>query len=193
MFKTLLLVLILLAPLSLLAEDDEESAKTPLVKVDVILELEAINESLASTSKSISDISESFRLMAENGELDPEQRQQLTGIMQSLNQILETTSTSVDALPALVHQSHDQLVDQGNEFFKHFKYGFVAFLVALLVIVIVAVTCLYHFVLKPLREILTQSAKEVSDMATALESAAKSLETNNDILRQLVNPDEAKK
>ena len=177
---------------SLGAATGDEDQPRPLVQVHVSVDMDAINASLASTSESIGEISDSFQLMAKNGQLDPDQQKQLTEIMQNLDQLLEATNASVDALPSLVQRSRDALVAQGDEFFSEFKFWTITLIVVLLATVIIAVFGLYHFVLRPLRDSLTETAANISDMAKALESTSASLETNNQILRQLLESKDSK-
>ena len=189
---SLILLLILFNSPVVATSSEEEDEPRPLVQVHVSVDMDAVNASLAATSESIGEISDSFRLMAETGQLDPDQQQQLTEIMQNLDQLLDATSASLDALPSLVQRSRDALVAQGDEFFSEFKFWTITFIVVLLATVIITVFGLYHFALRPLRESLTETAGNISDMVKALESTSKSLETNNQILRELLEADKSK-
>ena len=188
-----LILLVLLASASAGASTGAEGEPRPLVQVHVSIEMDAINESLASTSESMADISDSFQLMAQNGQLDPEQQQRLTEIFRNLNQLLDATNTSVDALPSLVRQSRDALVAQGAEFFSDIKFWTITVLVVLIATAIFGVIGLYHFVLRPLKEAVKETAANISEMAQALGSTAQSLETNNRVLRSLLEPDGEKR
>lgn len=157
----------------------EESAPQPLIQVNVSVEMDAINES-------INDISKSLRLIAETGELDPDQQQLLLRVMENLDRLLETTSDSVDALPALVQKAHDALVTESDEVLGDLKFWSVTIIVALFTVLILAIVGLYFFVLRPLRQKILDATANISKMAEALENTSKSLETSNTIQGNLL-------
>ena len=170
----------------------EESEPRPLIQVNVSIEMDAISESLRSTSESIDDISKSFQLIAESGQLDPDQQQHLLRIMENLDLLLETTSDSVDALPELVQQARDALVAESDEVLGDLKFWSVTIIVALFTVLILAIVGLYFFVLRPLQQKILDATANISKMAEALENTSKSLETSNTIQRKLLKLNETR-
>ena len=82
-----------------LGSEQENGEQRPLVQVNVSFEMDAINESLRATSESIGEISESFTVIAEGGQLDPEQQQKLVQIMESLDHLIEVTQDPIQHPP----------------------------------------------------------------------------------------------
>lgn len=192
MAKFVLIVLYGLMSLPAVGSTGEEREPRPLIQVNVSVEMDAINESLKLTSESIDDISDSFQLIAESGQLDPDQQQHLLRIMENLDQLLEITSESVDALPTLVQKARDALVAQSTEVLGNLKFWSIAIIVALFTVLILAIIGLYLGVLRPLRDDIVGATANVSRMVDALESTSESLETGNTIQRKLLQLSETR-
>jgi hypothetical protein len=167
-------------------DSGEQDAPRPLVAVEVNIELDEINRALATTSESFTHISESFRIIAEGGQLDPELQQQMQAMMQNMDRLVELSNSSVDALPALVERSRQQVAEQGNRFFASLKFWSVVTLVLLGVILSVAVICFYYFVLRPMQNMLLAVTGDIRDMARAMETTSKSLEVSSEVHRDLL-------
>ncbi len=180
------LLLCVLTSIPAIGSDPQEPEQRPLVQVNVSFEMDAINESLRTTSESISEISDSFRLIAEGGQLDLEQQQQLVQIMENLDHLVEATRTSVDALPSLVERSRDTLVEQGSEFLGDLKFWSVTILIIICLVLIIATICFYYFVLRPMQRTLLEVTGNISNMAKAMENTSKSLEISNQTQRELL-------
>ena len=159
----------------------ENGQQRPLIQVDISFEMDAINEALQKTSVSVDEISKSFKVLAEGGQLDGGQQQQLANIMDNLDHVVGATRTSMDALPALVDRSRQTLATQLNEFFDSLKFWTITILVLLCVALIIAAACLYYFALRPLQNLLFEVTGNIRDMAKTLENSAKSLEISNQV------------
>jgi hypothetical protein len=143
--------------------------------------MDAINEALQKTSVSVDEISRSFRVLAESGQLDQGQQQHLANIMDNLDHVVVATRTSMDALPALVDRSRQTLATQLNEFFDSLKLWTIIILVLLGVALIIAAACFYYFAVRPLQNLLFEVTGNIRDMAKTLENSAKSLEISNQV------------
>jgi len=172
--------------LPVLGSEQASRDERPLVQVNVSFEMDAINESLRATSESIGDISESFTVIAEGGQLDPEQQQKLVQIMESLDHLVEVTRTSVDALPTLVERSRGALAEQGSRFLRDLKFWAIILLVVLGAALILAIIGFYYLVLRPMRHTLLEVTGNISDMARAMENTSKSLEISSETQRELL-------
>ena len=170
----------------------EEGHASPMVQVDVIVEMDAINESLRSTSHSIQQISESIQLMAESGELDPDQQQKLSRILDNLDQVMQTTSDSMNALPSLVQRLRTALVAQSSEILHDVKFWSILIIAALFTLVIAIAVGLYFLVLRPLQQNILSTIANVAKIAQALEDTSRALETNNTIQQELLKLEEAR-
>jgi hypothetical protein len=159
----------------------ENGQQRPLIQVDISFEMDAINEALQKTSVSVDEISKSFKVLAEGGQLDGGQQQHLANIMDNLDHVVGATRTSMDALPALVDRSRQTLATQLNEFFDSLKFWTITILVLLCVALIIAAACLYYFALRPLQNLLFEVTGNIRDMAKTLENSAKSLEISNQV------------
>jgi len=170
----------------------QEGRASPMVQVDVIVEMDAINESLRSTSHSIEQISDSIRLMAESGELDPDQQQKLSRILDNLDQVVQTTSDSVNALPSLVQRLRSALVSQSREILSDVKFWSIVIIAALFLLVIAIAVGLYLLVLRPLQQNILSTIDNVAKIAQALEDTSRALETNNSIQQELLKLGESR-
>ena len=187
MSRFLLLVLCGLMSPQVTEATAQEGRTAPMVQVDVIVELEAINESLRSTSESIGQISESIRLMAESGELDPDQQEQLSRVLGNLDRLMQTTGESVNALPSLVERLRTAVVSQSSEILGDFKFWSAIIIAALFTLLILIGVGFYVLVLRPLQKNILNTIATVSKMATALEDTSRALEANNAIQRKLLD------
>jgi hypothetical protein len=186
MFRLSFFLTCFLMALPALASQQENGEPRPLVQVDVSFEMDAINESLHATSESIGEISDSFVVIAEGGQLYPEQQQQLVQIMENLDHLVEVTRTSVDALPTLVERSRGALTEQVGRFLRDLKFWAITLLVVLGVALILAIICFYYLVLSPMRRTLLEVTRNISDMARAMENTSKSLEISSETQRELL-------
>jgi hypothetical protein len=168
------------------ADAAQEERIAPMVQVDVIVELDAVNESLRSTSHSIGEISESIRLIAESGQLSPDEQEQLARVLENLDRIVETSADSVNALPALVQRLRTSVVSQSNEILDDLKFWSVVIIVALFAVLILMGVGFYFLVLRPLQDNILSTIANVSKIASALEDTSKALEANNAIQRKLL-------
>lgn len=186
MRRLFLILLWGLTSIPALGSNPQEPQQRPLVQVNVSFEMDAINESLRTTSESINEISDSFRLIAEGGQLDLEKQQQLVQIMENVDHLVEATRTSVDALPVLVNRSRDALAAQVMEFLGDLKFWSITILVGLCLALIIAIICFYYFVLRPMQRTLLEVTGNISNMAKAMENTSKSLEISNQTQRELL-------
>jgi hypothetical protein len=168
------------------ASSQDESLQRPLIQVDVSVDMDAINESLKKTSESVSEISESFRLVAQGGQLNPEQQQHLVHVIENLDAMVEATRLSVDAMPSLVQRSRQSLSDQSTLFFQDLKFWSLSLLALLCAALIAAIICFYYFVLRPLQRTAMDVTANISDMAKAMENTSRSLEISSETQRELL-------
>jgi predicted unusual protein kinase regulating ubiquinone biosynthesis (AarF/ABC1/UbiB family) len=168
------------------ADAAQEQRIAPLVQVDVIVELDAVNESLRSTSHSIGEISESIRLMAESGQLSPDEQEQLSRVLENLDTLVETSADSVNALPSLVQRLRTSVLAHGNELLDDLKLWSVIIIFALFALLILMGVGFYFLVLRPLQDNILSTIANVSKIASALEDTSKALEANNAIQRKLL-------
>ena len=170
------------------ADAAQEEHIAPMVQVDVIVELDAVNESLRSTSDSIGEISESLRLMAESGELSPAREEQLSRVLENLDSLVHTSTDSVNALPSLVQRLRTSVVSQSKEILDDFKFWSAIIIGALFTLLILLAIGFYFLVLRPLQKTILSTFADVSKIAAALEDTARALETNNAIQSKLLEP-----
>lgn len=184
--RYILTLLFCLASIQVLAAEQTGAEPAPLVHVDVIVELDAINQALTSTSESLEEISESFVIIAEGGQLGEEQQQQLVTIMDNMNQLVAVTRESVDAMPALVERSRTSLVSQGNRFMGDLKFWIVLILVVVILALAVAAFSFYHFVIRPVHNTLQQLGADFSNITKSMENTSESLEISNKNQNELI-------
>jgi hypothetical protein len=170
------------------ADAEREERNAPMVQVDVIVELDAVNESLRSTSDSIGEISETLRLMAESGELSPAREEQLSRVLENLDSLVQTSTDSVNALPSLVQRLRTSLVSQSTEILDNLKLWSAIIIGALFALLILLAIGFYFLVLRPLQKTILSTFADVSKIASALEDTSRALETNNAIQRKLLEP-----
>jgi len=184
--RYILTLLFCLVSIQTLAAEQTGVKPAPLVHVDVNVELDAINQALTSTSESLEEISDSFVIIAEGGQLGEEQQQQLITIMNNMNQLVAVTRESVDAMPTLVERSRTSLVSQGDRFMGDLKFWIVLILVVVILALAVAAFCFYHFVIRPVHNTLQQLGADFSNITKSMENTSKSLETSNKNQNELI-------
>jgi hypothetical protein len=146
------------------ADAAQEEHIAPMVQVDVIVELDAVNESLRSTSDSIGEISESLRLMAESGELSPAREEQLSRVLENLDSLVQTSTDSVNALPSLVQRLRTSVVSQSKEILDDFKFWSAIIIGALFTLLILLAIGFYFLVLRPLQKTILSTFADVSKL-----------------------------
>ena len=186
MSKFILTLLLGLASIQVLAAEEAETESGPLVQVDVIVELDAINEALTSTSESLEKLSESFVIIAEGDQLGEEQQQQLATIMDNISQLVAVTRESVDALPTLVERSRTSLVSQGNEFMGELKFWIILVLAVVCLGLAAAAFCFYYYVIRPVHHTLQQLGADFSSITKSMENTSESLEISNRNQNELI-------
>ena len=84
---------------------DEETLRSPLVTVNMSVNMESIDESLSGISESFGQIAESLDQLSRGGQLEPEQAQQLEGIIDNVDYLVTATRNSMDS-----YQCYDTLL-----------------------------------------------------------------------------------
>lgn len=191
MSRLLAIVVCSLISLAAFGSESVEDQPRPLIQVNVSFEMEAINAALQSTSQSVGEISESFRILAEEGNLDSEQQEHLAQIMINLDHVVGTTRDSVDSLPSLIENSRKTLLTRGAVLLDDIKFWTVTLLILLGVVLAVAIACFYYFVLKPLQGSILAVTRNISEMAKAMENTSRSLEVSTQTQRELLKLQEA--
>ena len=183
----LALVLSVLATSSWAEESvSEEAGRSPLVTVNMSVNMDSIDESLREISEAFAQIAESLDQLAKSGQLEPEQVQQLENIVDNVDYLMTATRDSLDALPEVVQRSRESLGANAEQMFGDIKFWFLVGVAALIVVLAVALASFYWFVLRPLQNTVLEAVRNVSGMAKAMENTSKSLEIINQTHQEIV-------
>jgi hypothetical protein len=181
------LVLSMLATSSWAEESvSEETERSPLVTVNMSVNMESIDESLRGISESFAQIADSLDRLAKNERLEPEQAQQLQNIMANLDYLVTATQHSVDALPMAVQRSREALGANAEQMVGDIKFWFLVSVAAFIMLLAMALAGFYWFVLRPLQHTALEAMGNISGMAKAMENTSKSLEIVNQTHQEIV-------
>lgn len=181
------LVLSMLATSSSAEESiSEEADRSPLVTVNMSVNMESIDASLRGISESFAQIAGSLDQLAMSGRLEPEQAQQLENIMANVDYLVTATRQSVDALPVAVQRSREALGANAGQLVSDIKFWFLVAVAAIILVLVVALATFYWFVLRPLQSTVLEAVGNISGMAKAMENTSKSLEIVNQTHQEIV-------
>jgi hypothetical protein len=164
----------------------EETERSPLVTVNMSVNMESIDESLRGISESFAQIADSLDRLAKNERLEPEQAQQLQNIMANLDYLVTATQHSVDALPMAVQRSREALGANAEQMVGDIKFWFLVSVAAFIMLLAMALAGFYWFVLRPLQHTALEAMGNISGMAKAMENTSKSLEIVNQTHQEIV-------
>jgi hypothetical protein len=164
----------------------EETERSPLVTVNMSVNMESIDESLRGISESFAQIADSLDRLAKNERLEPEQAQQLQNIMANLDYLVTATQHSVDALPMAVQRSREALGANAEQMVGDIKFWFLVSVAAFIMLLALALAGFYWFVLRPLQHTALEAMGNISGMAKAMENTSKSLEIVNQTHQEIV-------
>lgn len=176
-----IVVLVNVAVGSVRAEEEISERTEPFINVNMVLEMEGIETSVKDIQGSFQSISDSLELIANNESLSLEQQALLSETVINLNQLITVSSDSVRALPVA-----KQVVQEKSEaFFTELKFNIMLVIIAIAVVLIVVIACIYWLVLRPMQSTVVQATSNISTMATAIKTTAQALESSTDKQQQI--------
>ena len=158
---------------------DEETLRSPLVTVNMSVNMDSVDQSLSGINESFAQIAESLDQLAKGGQLEPEQAQQLGNIVDNVDYLMTATRQSADALPEAIQRSREALGANTEQIFGDIKFWFLVAVTAFIVVLAMALACFFWFVLRPLQNTVLEAVRNISGMAKAMENTSKSLEIIN--------------
>ena len=164
----------------------EEADQTPLVTVNMSVNMDSIDDSLRGISESFTQIAESLDQLAKGERLEPEQTQQLESIITNVDYLVTATRDSVEALPVAVQRSREALGANVEQIVGDIKFWFFVAVAAIIVVLVIALASFYWFVLRPLQSTVLEAVGNISGMARARENTSKSLEIINQTHQEIV-------
>lgn len=164
----------------------EEADQTPLVTVNMSVNMDSIDDSLRGISESFTQIAESLDQLAKGERLEPEQTQQLESIITNVDYLVTATRDSVEALPVAVQRSREALGANVEQIVGDIKFWFFVAVAAIIVVLVIALASFYWFVLRPLQSTVLEAVGNISGMARAMENTSKSLEIINQTHQEIV-------
>lgn len=163
-----------------LALPDLVDNRSPLIAIEVGVDLSGMEGSVNQAADSISEMANSLKALAENPELDIEQQQKILQIIERIDQLAQGFNTSLNKLPDAVKQSSRPIVTASEEMLTDIKLAVILVLVLILLLIIIVLIAVYYSVLLPTKQILVETTGKLSHMATAMESTAHIIEASNE-------------
>ena len=99
----LIVIALIMVSFSGLASE-KETTETPLINVDMTLDLDGMERYAQDASQSLEVISQSLQAIVNNPNLSDEQQLALNQTVESINKLADTTKTSLKQLPQALDQ-----------------------------------------------------------------------------------------
>lgn len=155
----------------------QELAEQALVNINVTLELDGIERSIHKTSESLSEVAMSLDAIANSTSLTLEQQGALDDTVLNINRLIEVSQTSMEMLPSTIETSARAINLASQDFLADLELKVLIVLVAALLLLVIAVFCVYWFLLRPMQGTLVKVTHNMSSMASAVKTTSEALES----------------
>ncbi len=141
----------------------------PYIHVDVNVELRSLRDAVDDMADASQSLAQSLEDLGAHEDLGEEQQQQITTLLERVDDIAQSLQHSVTALPQAVEQTSEPILGMASELSRDVKQ--VIMLVALVLVLIVAGTILafYRFMVMPLRRIMVDTSENLRIIAQSLQ------------------------
>ncbi len=175
MWKTLLTVMaMMLIPLTGHASEAEPT-EAPLINVDMTLDLDGMEKYAQEATESLEVISQSLQAIVNNPNLSDDQQLALNQTVESINKLADTTKTSLNQLPQALDQSRVTFKQTSQTLLDDIQTKIIIALVAVVGVIIIALTAIYLLILKPMQQTLVKATNNISSMAQSIQVTAEAL------------------
>jgi hypothetical protein len=154
--------------------------KNSFLQVNVSLDLQGIEDAINNTSGSLDSLSDSLRVIAESDELTPQQQANIEATIVNMNELIDASTSSLEALPSVFLQSKQVVADQTHLFLDDLKFKVLLILGITILALLVIIGCIYLFLLRPLQSTVMAATNNLSEMAKSLQITAQAVEASTE-------------
>ncbi|OAN10998.1 hypothetical protein A3K86_18655 [Photobacterium jeanii] len=166
--------------------DNENERNAPLVHVNVSLELDEIEHSVANMGNSFESIAQSLDTIAHSDQLSAEQQETLAATVDNFNQLIVLSKDTLTQLPASLEHSKGVIEAKSQAFLNDLQLKILLIVSAVVVALVVILFCIYWFVLRPLLSTVGTATTNISAMAKSIQITAQALETSTQKQEQIM-------
>ncbi|MDD1823694.1 GTP-binding protein [Photobacterium sp. ZSDE20] len=187
MWKTLLTVMaMMLIPLTGHASEAEPT-EAPLINVDMTLDLDGMEKYAQEATESLEVISQSLQAIVNNPNLSDDQQLALNQTVESINKLADTTKTSLNQLPQALDQSRIAFKQTSQTLLDDIQTKVIIALVAVVGVIIIALTAIYLLILKPMQQTLVKATNNISSMAQSIQVTAEALKYSTEKQQEIMD------
>ncbi|MFM2606251.1 GTP-binding protein [Vibrio chagasii] len=166
---------------------EADTTETPLINVDMTLDLDGMEKYAQDASESLEVISQSLQAIVNNPNLSDEQQLALNQTVESINKLADTTKTSLHQLPQALDQSRVAFKQTSQTLLNDIQTKIIIALVAVVGVIIIALTAIYLLILKPMQQTLVRATKNISSMAQSIQITAEALKYSTEKQQQIMD------
>ncbi|CAH7032825.1 GTP-binding protein [Vibrio chagasii] len=166
---------------------EADTTETPLINVDMTLDLDGMEKYAQDASESLEVISQSLQAIVNNPNLSDEQQLALNQTVESINKLADTTKTSLHQLPQVLDQSRVAFKQTSQTLLDDIQTKIIIALVAVVGVIIIALTAIYLLILKPMQQTLVKATNNISSMAQSIQITAEALKYSTEKQQQIMD------
>ncbi|CAK3848306.1 GTP-binding protein [Vibrio sp. 10N.286.55.E10] len=187
MWKTpLAIIALMLVSLTGFASEAEQE-QTPLINVDMTLDLDGMEKYAQDASESLEVISQSLQAIVNNPNLSEDQQQALNQTVESINKLASSTKTSLNQLPQALDQSRLAFKQTSQMLLDDIQTKIIIALAAVIAVIIIALTAIYLLILKPMQQTLVKATNNISSMAQSIQITAEALKYSTEKQQKIMD------
>ena len=187
MWKTLLAVMAIMLIPVIGHASEAEPTEAPLINVDMTLDLDGMEKYAQEASESLEVISQSLQAIVNNPNLSDEQQLALNQTVESINKLADTTKTSLNQLPQALDQSRVAFKQTSQTLLDDIQTKVIIALVAVVGVIIIALTAIYLLILKPMQQTLVKATNNISSMAQSIQVTAEALKYSTEKQQEIMD------
>ncbi|MEZ8806293.1 GTP-binding protein [Vibrio atlanticus] len=187
MWKTpLAIIALMLVSLTGFASEAEQE-QTPLINVDMTLDLDGMEKYAQDASESLEVISQSLQAIVNNPNLSEDQQQALNQTVESINKLANSTKTSLNQLPQVLDQSRLAFKKTSQMLLDDIQTKIIIALAAVIAVIVIALTAIYLLILKPMQQTLVKATNNISSMAQSIQITAEALKYSTEKQQEIMD------
>ncbi|MEZ8308019.1 GTP-binding protein [Vibrio splendidus] len=187
MWKTpLAIIALMLVSLTGFASEAEQE-QTPLINVDMTLDLDGMEKYAQDASESLEVISQSLQAIVNNPNLSEDQQQALNQTVESINKLASSTKTSLNQLPQALDQSRLAFKKTSQMLLDDIQTKIIIALAAVIAVIVIALTAIYLLILKPMQQTLVKATNNISSMAQSIQITAEALKYSTEKQQEIMD------
>lgn len=187
MWKTLLAVMAMMLIPVIGHASEAEPTEAPLISVDMTLDLDGMEKYAQEATASLEVISQSLQAIVNNPNLSDEQQLALNQTVESINKLADTTKTSLNQLPQALDQSRVAFKQTSQTLLDDIQTKVIIALVAVVGVIIIALTAIYLLILKPMQQTLVKATSNISSMAQSIQVTAEALKYSTEKQQEIMD------